>query len=444
MGIWNAEYECMDREKLMKLQGERLRDTVRRVYDNVSYYRNKMEEKGVKPGDIKSVDELVKLPFTYKQDLRETYPYGFFAVPMDQVVRIHASTGTTGKRTVVGYTAMDIDTWAELIARCLTAAGADKTSFVHVAYGYGLFTGGLGVHYGAEKIGATVIPVSGGNTKRQIEIMKDFGSTILTCTPSYALYLAETMKEMGIDPRKDLHLKSGVFGAEPWTEEMRKEIEAQMGIMAIDIYGLSEIIGPGVAIECEYQDGMHIQEDHFIVEIIDPETEEPLPPGTDGELVFTCITKEALPLIRYRTRDICRLNDAKCKCGRTQIRMGKITGRSDDMLIIRGVNVYPSQIESVLLELGLASPYYQLVVDRVGTLDSLEVQVEMTPEMFSDQVRQIEKTEQKIRSSIESTLGLSCKVRLLEPKSIERSEGKAKRVIDKRVYSEKCSDINKK
>lgn len=440
MGIWNAEYECMEREKLLKLQGERLYNTVQRVYNNVPYYRNKMEEKGVKPDDIKSVDDLVKLPFTYKQDLRDTYPYGFFAVPMDQVVRIHASTGTTGKRTVVGYTARDIDMWAELIARCLTSAGADKTSFVHVAYGYGLFTGGLGIHYGAEKISATVIPVSGGNTKRQIEIMKDFGSTILTCTPSYALYLAETMREMGIDPKKDLCLKAGVFGAEPWTEEMRKEIEEQMGIMAIDIYGLSEIIGPGVAIECEYQDGMHIQEDHFIVEIIDPETKEPLPPGSDGELVFTCITKEALPLIRYRTRDICRLNDVKCKCGRTQIRMGKITGRSDDMLIIRGVNVFPSQIESVLLELGLASPYYQLVVDRVGTLDSLEVQVEMTPEMFSDQVRQIEKTEQRIRSGIESTLGLSCKVRLLEPKSIERSEGKAKRVIDKRVHLGKHPD----
>lgn len=432
MGIWNKECECMEREKLLKLQGERLCNTVRKIYSNVPYYRQKMVEKGVEPGDIKSVDDLKKLPFTYKQDLRDTYPYGLFAVPMDQVVRIHASTGTTGKRTVVGYTAKDIDMWAELIARSLTSAGADKSSFVHVAYGYGLFTGGLGVHYGAEKIGATVIPVSGGNTKRQIEIMKDFGSTILTCTPSYALYLAETMIEMGIDPKRDLQLKSGVFGAEPWTQEMRKEIEERMGIMAIDIYGLSEIVGPGVAIECEHQDGMHIQEDHFIVEIIDPETEEPLPAGSEGELVFTCITKEALPLIRYRTRDICRVNDTKCACGRTQTRMGKVTGRSDDMLIIRGVNVFPSQIESVLLELGLASPYYQLVVERVGTLDNLEVQVEMTTDMFSDQVRQIEKAEQRIRGSIESTLGLSCKVRLMEPKSIERSEGKAKRVIDKR------------
>jgi len=433
MGIWNPEYECMDREQLEKLQGERLRSTVRRVYENVPHYRQKMIERGVKPDDIKSVKDIQKLPFTYKQDLRDTYPYGLFAVPMDEVVRIHASTGTTGKRTVVGYTANDIDIWAELMARYLTAAGTDKSSFVHVAYGYGLFTGGLGVHYGAEKIGATVIPVSGGNTKRQIEIMKDFGSTILTCTPSYALYLAETMIEMGIDPKKDLSLKAGVFGAEPWTEEMRREIESQMGILAIDIYGLSEIIGPGVSIECEYQNGLHIQEDHFIAEIIDPETEEALPLGSEGELVFTCITKEALPLIRYRTRDICRLYTDQCKCGRTQLRMSKVTGRTDDMLIIRGVNVYPSQIESVLLELGLTAPHYQLVVDRVGTLDSLEVQVEMIPEMFSDQVRQIEKVEQKIRGNIESALGLTCKVRLVEPKSIQRSEGKAKRVIDNRV-----------
>lgn len=433
MGIWNPVYECMDRERLLELQGERLRSTVQRVYSNVAYYRTKMAEKGVEPGDIRTVEDLRKLPFTYKQDLRDTYPYGLFAVPMEDVVRIHASTGTTGKRTVVGYTSKDIDTWAEIIARCLTSAGAGKSDFVHVAYGYGLFTGGLGVHYGAEKIGATVIPVSGGNTKRQIEIMRDFGSTILTCTPSYALYLAETMKEMGIDPKKDLKLKAGVFGAEPWTEEMRREIETQIGIKALDIYGLSEIIGPGVAIECECQNGMHIQEDHFIVEIIDPETEEPLPIGSEGELVFTCITKEALPLIRYRTRDICRLIGDKCPCGRTQIRMGKVTGRSDDMLIIRGVNVFPSQIESALLEMGMASPHYQLVVERVGTLDNLEVHVEMTPEMFSDSVKEVEKAEQKIRHNIESILGLTCKVRLLEPKSIERSEGKAKRVIDKRA-----------
>lgn len=433
MGIWNAEYECMDREKLFDLQSERLRSTVKRVYENVPYYRQKMKEKGVEPGDIKTVEDLKKLPFTTKQDLRDTYPYGLFAVPMDEVVRIHASSGTTGKRTVVGYTKRDIETWAEIMARCLTSAGADKSSFVHVSYGYGLFTGGLGIHYGAEKIGATVIPVSGGNTKLQIQIMKDFGSTVLTCTPSYALHIAETMQEMGIDPRKDLKLKSGIFGAEPWTEAMRREIEKQLGIRAHDIYGLSEVMGPGVAIDCEYQNGMHIQEDHFIVEVIDPETGEPLPMGSEGELVFTCITKEALPLIRYRTRDIARLTDEKCPCGRTQVRMGKVMGRSDDMLIIRGVNVYPSQIESVLLELGLSSPYYQLIVDRVGSLDSLEIQVEMTPEMFSDQVKQIEATEKKIRHNIESTLGLTCKVRLVEPKTIQRTEGKAKRVIDKRV-----------
>jgi len=433
MGIWNAEYECMDREKLFELQSERLRNTVKRVYENVPHYRQKMKEKGVEPGDIRTVEDLRKLPFTYKQDLRDTYPFGLFAVPMEQVVRVHASSGTTVKRTVVGYTAKDIDTWAELMARCLTSAGTDKTSVVHVSYGYGLFTGGLGVHYGAERIGATVIPMSGGNTKLQIEIMKDFGSTILTCTPSYALYLAETMREMGIDPRKDLKLKAGIFGAEPWTEAMRKEIENQLGILALDIYGLSEVIGPGVSVECEYQNGMHIQEDHFIVEVIDPETEQPLPTGSQGELVFTCITKEALPLIRYRTRDIARITDEKCPCGRTLVRMSKVLGRTDDMLIIRGVNVYPSQVESVLLELGLSSPHYQLIVDRVGSLDNLEIQVEMTPEMFSDQVKDIEAVERKIRHNIESTLGLTCKVRLVEPKSIQRSEGKAKRVIDKRV-----------
>jgi len=432
MGIWNTEVECMEREKLSELQAQRLCNTVQRVHSNVAFYRQKMKDRGVEPGDIKTVEDLRKLPFTYKQDLRDTYPYGLFAAPMDNVVRIHASTGTTGKRTVVGYTAKDIDTWAELIARSLTAAGADKSDFIHVAYGYGLFTGGLGVHYGAEKIGATVIPVSSGNTKRQIEIMQDFGSTILTSTPSYALYIAETMREMGIDPRKDLKLRAGVFGAEPWTEEMRREIEQQMGIRAIDIYGLSEIMGPGVSVECEHQNGMHIQEDNFIAEIIDPVTEEPLPIGSEGELVFTCITKEAFPLIRYRTRDICRLNGDKCACGRTQLRMSKVMGRSDDMLIIRGVNVYPSQIESALLELGIATPHYQLVVDRVGTLDNLEVHVEMTPEMFSDAVKQVEKAEQRMRNNIESLLGLSCKVRLLEPKSIARSEGKAKRVIDKR------------
>lgn len=433
MSIWNAKYECMEREQLLELQSHRLCDTVQRVYSNVPHYRRKMKAKGVEPGDIKSVQDLHKLPFTYKQDLRDTYPYDFFAAPMDDVVRIHASTGTTGKRTVVGYTAKDIDNWAELIARCLVSAGANKSSFVHVAYGYGLFTGGLGVHYGAEKIGATVIPVSGGNTKRQIEVMQDFGSTILTCTPSYALYLAETMREMGIDPKRDLKLKAGIFGAEPWTDAMRKEIESQMGLLALDIYGLSEVMGPGVSMECEYQDGMHIQEDHFIVEVIDPVTEEILPIGSEGELVFTCITKEALPLIRYRTRDIAKINYEKCQCGRTQARMSKVTGRSDDMLIIRGVNVFPSQIETVLLDVGLSAPYYQLVVGRVGTLDNLEVQVEMSPEMFSDKIKNIEASEKKIRENIESALGLTCKVRLVEPKSIERTEGKAKRVIDKRT-----------
>ena len=432
MGIWNSKYECMSRDEMRKVQSERLIDTVKRVYENVAFYRQKMIDKGVEPGDIKDIDDLKKLPFTYKQDLRDNYPYGLFAVPMSEVVRIHACSGTTGKRTVVGYTANDIDMWAEVCARTLASAGATKESFVHNAYGYGLFTGGLGVHYGAEKLGAAVIPISGGNTSRQIQIMQDFGSNILTCTPSYALYLAEVMEEMGIDPKKDLKLKAGIFGAEPWTPEMRAKIEEKFNILAIDIYGLSEIIGPGVSVECKNKNGLHVQEDHFVPEIIDPDTEEVLGAGVDGEIVFSCITKEALPLIRYRTRDISSLNYDECECGRTLVRMSKVTGRTDDMLIIRGVNVFPSQIESVLLEMGQTSPHYQLVVDRVGTLDTLEVQVEMTQSMFSDEVKMIENIERKIKNALESTLAISCRVRLVEPKTIARSEGKAKRVIDNR------------
>jgi len=421
----------MSREEMTRVQTDRLINTVKRVYHNVPYYREKMQKKGIEPGDIKSLEDLKKLPFTYKQDLRDTYPYGLFAVPMSEIVRIHASSGTTGKQTVVGYTRRDIDTWAEVMARTLTSAGADKNSFIQVAYGYGLFTGGLGTHYGAERIGASVIPISGGNTKRQLQIMKDFGTTILACTPSYALYLAEAMEEAGIK-KEDLKLKAGVFGAEPWSYNMRKEIEERLNILAIDIYGLSEIIGPGVASECPCKCGLHIQEDHFIPEIIDPETEEVLPPGSKGELVFTTITKEGLPLIRYRTRDISSLNYEKCECGRTNVRMSKVSGRTDDMLIIRGVNVFPSQIESVLLEVGDTAPHYLLIVDRVDNLDTLEIWVEMTPTMFSDEVKKIEDIEKKIRHQIESTLGISAKVKLVEPKTIERSEGKAKRVIDKR------------
>jgi phenylacetate-CoA ligase len=431
MLYWNQSRECMPGEEMQKLQNERLIKTVKRVYHNVPYYRAKMQEKGIEPEDIKSIEDLPKLPFTYKDDLRDNYPFGTFAVPLSEIVRIHASSGTTGKKTVVGYTRNDIERWSEVMARTLVSAGATKDSVVQVAYGYGLFTGGLGAHYGAEKLGASVIPVSGGNTKLQVQIMKDFGTTILACTPSYALYMAEELEEAGIKPG-ELKLKAGIFGAEPCSEAMRNEIEKKLGILAIDIYGLSEVIGPGVASECPCKCGLHIQEDHFIPEIIDPDTEEALPPGSQGELVFTTITKEGLPLIRYRTRDISSLKYSPCKCGRTLVRMNKVTGRTDDMLIIRGVNVFPSQIESVLLEMGETAPHYQIIVDRVSNLDVMEVWVEMTQTMFSDEVKRIEDQERSIRKRIEDTLGISVQVRLVEPKTIERSQGKAKRVIDKR------------
>jgi phenylacetate-CoA ligase len=421
----------MPREEMQKLQSERLMKTVKRVYHNVPYYRAKMQAIGVEPEDIKGIEDLRKLPFTYKQDLRDKYPYGLFAAPLSEIVRIHASSGTTGKKTVVGYTRNDLEKWSEVMARTLTSVGATKESVVQIAYGYGLFTGGLGAHYGAEKIGASVIPISGGNTKLQIELMKDFGTTLLACTPSYALYMAEEIEESGIK-LSDLKLKAGVFGAEPWSAAMRSEIEKRLGIVAIDIYGLSEVIGPGVATECMCKCGLHVQEDHFIPEIIDPDTEEVLPAGSVGELVFSTVTKEGLPLIRYRTRDISSLNYETCECGRTLVRMDKVTGRTDDMLIIRGVNVFPSQIESVLLELGETAPHYLILVDRVGSLDVMEVWVEMTQTLFSDEVKKIEDMERTIRKKIEDTLGISVKVKLVEPKSIERSEGKAKRVIDKR------------
>lgn len=425
MRYWDEHMECMDRGTLQEIQLKRLVETVKRVYTSVPYYRKKMQELGLIPEDIKDLSDIQKLPFTTKQDLRDNYPYGLFAVPLSEIVRIHASSGTTGKPTVVGYTKHDIGIWSEVMARTLVAARADKHSFVQIAYGYGLFTGGLGVHYGAERIGASVIPISSGNTKRQIQLMVDFGTTVLACTPSYALYLAETMEEMGID-KSQLKLKSGVFGAEPWSENMRKEIESKLNIKAYDIYGLSEIIGPGVAFECEYQCGMHINEDHFLPEIINPETGEVLGEGEYGELVFTTITKEGLPLIRYRTRDITALHYDRCKCGRTLVRMEKVIGRTDDMIIIRGVNVFPSQIESVLLEMGEVEPHYQLIVDRVNNLDVLEVLVEVSERMFSDEVRKLEQLEKKITKAIEDTLGISVKVRLVEPKTIERSEGKAK------------------
>lgn len=432
MKYWNPTFECMSRDEMRNVQSERLVETVKRIYHNVPFYRDKMQKKGLEPGDIKGIEDLSKLPFTNKQDLRDTYPYGMFAVPMREVVRIHASSGTTGRKTVVGYTRRDLDTWAEIMARTLTCAQADNHSFIQIAFGYGLFTGGFGVHYGAERIGASVIPISGGNTKRQVQIMKDFGTTVIACTPSYALYLAETMEEMGID-KSELQLKTGVFGAEPWTAKVRNEIESRLGIEAFDIYGLSEVIGPGVAAECSHKSGLHIQEDHFIPEIINPQTEEVLPVGEKGELVFSCITKEGLPLLRYRTHDISTLNDDPCECGRTTVRMNKVTGRTDDMLIIRGVNVFPSQVESVLLEFGEAAPHYQMIVDRVDNLDRLEIRIEMTQVMFSDEVKRIEDLERKMKKEIESVLGINAKVKLVEPKSIERTDGKAQRVIDKRT-----------
>jgi len=430
--IFDIEYETMPREALEAIQLRRLQATLARVYAAVPFYRKQFDQAGLKPGDIQSLKDLRKIPFTTKQDLRENYPFGMFAVPMDNVVRIHASSGTTGQPTVVGYTARDVTTWATLMARSLSAGGATRGDIIHNAYGYGLFTGGLGVHYGAEKLGASVIPVSGGNTKRQIVIMKDFGPTILTATPSYALHLAEVAEEMGVSFR-DLRFKYGIFGAEPWSEKMRAEIERKLGLVAVDIYGLSEVIGPGVAIEChEAKKGLHIFEDHFIPEIIDPATGEVLPYGERGELVFTSVTKEAFPVIRYRTRDITTLHAEPCICGRTLVRMEKVSGRTDDMLIIRGVNVFPSQIESVLMEMKGLSPHYQLVVDREGNLDTLTVRVEVDEGVFSDEVKQLQDLERRISKNIKEYLGVSAKVKLVEPKAIARSEGKAVRVIDNR------------
>lgn len=433
MEIWNRHFECMDRNELKAVQSERLRETVERVYFNVPYYRNKMQEAGLGPESIRSTDDLHKLPFTTKQDLRDNYPFNLFAVPMSEIVRVHASSGTTGKPTVVGYTRKDIATWSEVMARTLTCAGANRNDFIHIAYGYGLFTGGLGLHYGGEKIGASVIPVSGGNTIRQLQLLVDFGSTVLACTPSYALFLAEAIEEAGLR-REDLKLRVGVFGAEPWTENMRREIEEKLRIKAIDIYGLSEVIGPGVASECLVQEGLHISEDHFYPEIIDPLTLEVLPEGKTGELVFTTITKEGLPLIRYRTRDLTRLKYERCRCGRTMVRMEKCLGRSDDMLIIRGVNLFPSQIESLLLEMSEIKPHYLLIVDRVNNLDTLELQVEVDEAFFQDKISQLQALRRKIQSNLESAIGLGIKINLVEPKTLERSEGKSKRVIDKRKY----------
>ena len=434
MPIFDIDYETMPREGLEAIQLRRLQTTIERIYATVPFYKETYDKAGIRPSDIKSLDDLRRLPFTTKQDLRDNYPYRMFAVPMEQVVRIHASSGTTGKPTVVGYTKRDINTWADLMARSFAAAGATAGDIIHNAWGYGLFTGGLGAHYGAERLGASVIPVSGGNTKRQITIMKDFKPTILCGTPSYILHLAEVALEMGVD-FKDLSFKSGIFGAEPWTERMRRELEAKLYLKAVDIYGLSEVMGPGVSVECvEEQKGLHIAEDHFIVEIVDPDTLEPVPPGDSGEIVFTSITKEAFPVIRYRTKDITSLNPVPCTCGRTHMRMNKPTGRTDDMLIIRGVNVFPSQIESVLMESREVAPHYQLVVDRVDNLDTLTVKVEIDEASFRDDIKGLQAMEGKISHDIKEHLGVSAKVSLVEPKTIERSQGKAVRVIDNRQF----------
>lgn len=428
---WNKTIETMEYPGMRQLQTKRVTAVIEYMYRQVPFYRERMQQQGLLPEDITSLEDLSKFPFTEKQDMRDNYPYGLFAVPPSEIVRIHSSSGTTGKATVVGYTKRDLGIWSEVMARSFTAAGVTNKSFIQIAYGYGLFTGGLGMHYGAELVGASVIPVSSGNTARQISLMMDFGTTALACTPSYALHIADTMKEMGIDP-KSTGLKVGILGAEPWSDGMRQEVENQLNIKAIDIYGLSEIIGPGVACECNMQQGLHINEDHFYPEIINPKTGEVLADGEKGELVITTLTKEGMPMIRYRTRDLTVLNRSSCPCGRTLVRMNKVMGRSDDMLIIRGVNVFPSQVESVLLSLGETSPHYQLIVDRQGHLDILTVMVEVSDDMFSDEVRKLEMLEKKIQHELASVLKISARVRLVAAKTLERSEGKAKRVIDNR------------
>ena len=429
--MYNPEIEAMDRERLADLQLERLRETVRRCEEMVPFYRARMREKELSWKDIESLEDVQRLPFTTKDDLRENYPFGLFAVPTRDIVRIHASSGTTGRPTVVGYTTRDIEVWSELMARSLVAGMADKSDIIQVAYGYGLFTGGLGFHYGVEKLGASVIPISGGNTKRQIRMMVDLGTTVLCCTPSYALFMAETAEEMGVD-FKQLKLKSGIFGAEPWSDRMRDKIERLLNLSAFDVYGLSEVMGPGVSIECEQKNGLHIFEDSFLAETIDPQTSEKLPVGEQGELVFTTINKQGMPLIRYRTRDVTSLHDEPCGCGRTHLRMKRVRGRTDDMLIIRGVNVFPSQIETVLMQIEGISPHYQITVDRIGGLDIIGVEVEVSEDMFSDRIQGLEEWQEVIQGEIESYLGIGVKVVLVEPRSIARSEGKAVRVIDNR------------
>ena len=428
--IWNETKECMSRDEMQVLQSKRLVKVVDRVYHNVEAYRKKMQAVGIEPGDIRGIEDLHKLPFTTKDDLRDNYPFGLFAVPRSQIVRVHASSGTTGKATVVGYTKRDIEIWSECVARAFAQAGLNRDDVIQIAYGYGLFTGGLGAHYGAEHLGATVVPMSTGNTKKLTTMMKDFGATAIACTPSYLLHIAETLEADGdLDKIK---LKAAICGAEPWTEQMRTQIEQKLKINAFDIYGLSEVMGPGVACDCIYHKGLHVYEDHFLPEIIDPKTLQPLGEGEDGELVFTTLTKEGLPLIRYRTKDLTNISYGKCECGRTTARIGRFKGRSDDMLIIRGVNVFPSQVEAALLEMGEASPHYMMIVDRVNNLDTLEVQVEVGEEFFSDRISELENLTKKIAHVIQQAIGLAVKVKLVEPKTIERSMGKAVHVIDKR------------
>lgn len=429
--IWNESIECMDREELRKIQSVRLKKMVEYVYHNTPFYRKKMQQAGITPDDINSIDDISLLPFTTKTDLRDNYPFGLLAVPMSQIVRIHGSSGTTGKPTVVAYTHKDLAIWTECLSRSFTAYGASRQDMFQISYGYGLFTGGLGAHYGAENIGASVIPMSSGNTDKQIQLMHDFGTTMLCCTPSYALFMADAIKDSGI-PRSEFKLKAGAFGAEPWTENMRKELEEKLGIKAYDIYGLSEISGPGVGYECEYQNGTHLNEDHFYPEIVDPATLKPVAEGEKGELVFTHLTREGMPLLRYRTKDLTALHYGKCECGRTLVKMDRILGRSDDMLIIRGVNVFPSQIESVILELPEFEPHYLLTVDRVNNTDTMELRVEVRQDYYSDEINKMTALKKRLVSRLQSVLGLGVNVKLAEPRSIERSTGKAKRVIDNR------------
>ena len=428
--IWNEARECMSRDEMTNLQSARLRKEVSRVYHNVEPYRKKMQAAGLEPGDIGGIEDIHKLPFTTKDDLRDNYPFGLFAVPLSEIVRIHASSGTTGKATVVGYTRKDIDVWAECVARCCAMAGLGRNDIIQVAYGYGLFTGGLGGHYGAEHLGATVVPMSTGNTKKLIDMMIDFGATGLMCTPSYLMHIAEVIEEQGLKDK--IKLKATLNGAEPWTENMRKQIEERLGIEAHDIYGLSEIMGPGVATDCHFHRGLHIFEDHFYPEIIDPKTLEPLPDGETGELVITTLTKEGIPMIRYRTKDLTSITHEKCECGRTTARISRFKGRSDDMLIIRGVNVFPSQVETAVLTVDGITPNYQIIVDRVNHQDTLAILVEVEERFFSDEIKELENLQKKIEHAVHQAIGLHAKIKLVEPKTIERSMGKAVRVIDKR------------